>query len=208
MGSPDIVALEKFYSLSPRSGVWVFEHSGEIVGVVAVDGAKAGEALGSVLGAEEGQKGDMTVIDGLMDRQDGTLRREGLRKRLASTKTDGDGDGLVQIRHLDVDHQVRRSGVGMELLATALDHAFGLESGSKRARRVILLSNPSVPRGALFAKCGFSACGEDESRKYEKPEVVGLVRAQGRWMGLDHDVWVRRRDEIFAAAGQKTLKKA
>jgi hypothetical protein len=48
--------LQSEHHLDPKSVIIVFDHNGEISGVIAIDGKKAGEVLGSVLGAEKSRR--------------------------------------------------------------------------------------------------------------------------------------------------------
>lgn len=213
LGAPDLVAIDRYYSLDPRSRVMVFEHEGHISGLVAFDGARAGQGLKSVLGAEEGQLGEQEgVIEEIgFEKQSprGTQsEREGLRKRSVRSSTDAitrSNGSLVQIRHLDVDIVVRRAGVATELLVAVLDHAFGISPcpGSKDilkpAEKVVLLTNPLSPGGEkLLRKCGFVPVGQGEAEDWVKAEKVGLFGWKGRWLGVSRSEWRAKREVLFA----------
>lgn len=218
MGAPDMIAMERYYSLDPKSRVMVFEHKGEISGVVAVDGVRAGQSLGSVLGAEEGQLGEKEgVLEGVGFKKQGSKvertlegkQTDGLRKRNVKSGENGttkkSNPQLVQIRHLTVDIPVRRAGVGTELLVSALDHAFGIATlpGSKGvsnpAEKVIVLTNPLSPGGEkVLRKCGFTSVAESETEDWPRAEKVGLLGWTGRWMGVSRSEWEAKREVIFA----------
>lgn len=203
VGAPDMVAIDAYYHLDPKSAMIVFDHNGEVSGVIAIDGKKAGEVLGSVLGAEEKQKGDVTVMDkaGLSVKQAPT-KKEGLRQRGKKDKEGGAASNIVQIRHLDVDHPVRKKGIATELLATALDHAFGiapLGQAPTPADKVVILSNPFTPGGEkLFKKFGFTPVSAEESKDWSQPEAVGLFKWKGRWLSVDRGEWAARRTAILS----------
>ena len=187
------------------------------MGLVAVDGARAGEGLGSVLGAEEGQMGEGEgVVEkvGIEKREArrGEPSREGLRKRDIKRSDTDSADktkpNLVQIRHLDVDIPVRRAGVATELLVVALDHAFDiarLTPGSKNvsdpAEKVVVLTNPLSPGGErLLKKCAFRLVAESQAAGWPRPEKVGLFGWKGRWLELSRTQWKVRREVLLATA--------
>jgi GNAT superfamily N-acetyltransferase len=180
VGSPDMIAMDAFYNIEPKSTMLVFEHKGEVSGVVALDGKKATQSLGTVLGAEEKQVGDV----GAMERA-GLANREGLRRRK------GEESDFAQIRHLDVDHPVRRVGVATELLTAALDHAF------KNVEKVVVMTNPFSPGGEkVFTRCGFKPVPPAESSHWEQPQAVGLFKWKGRWLAVTREDWVARRSVV------------
>lgn len=197
VGAPDMVAIDAFYHLDPKSAMIVFEHNNEVSGVVAIDGKKPGEELGSVLGAEEKQKGDISVMEksGLGGAKS---NKSGLRQR---GKKDAARSNIVQIRHLDVDHPLRRQGVATELLAAALDHAFNiapLGSAPAPAETVIILSNPFTPGGEkLLKKFGFTVSASND---WPQPKSVGLLQWKGRYFELSRTEWASRRDAILKRA--------
>lgn len=197
IGAPDMITIERFYSLDPKSRVIVFEHKGEVVGVIAVDGARAGRDLGSVLGSEEGEMGGMIEQIGY-EKQDAGAKAS-LRRRNVKTTAEGSA-GLVQIRHLVVDIPVRRAGIATELLVSALDQAFALTAmeGARSAERVVVLADPLSPGGEkVFRKCGFVPVPDDQMESWKRPEEVGLMRWRGRWLGLSRGDWVKRRETLF-----------
>ena len=229
LGAPDLVAMERYYSLDPRSQIMVFEHKGQVSGVVAIDGARAGVQLGSVLGAEEGQLGEKEgVIEDIGLEKKGTRarekviqqqqqqpppqdQREGLRKRTVrsgETPSARRHVDVVQLRHLDVDLPVRRAGVATELLVAALDHAFGIsprtpdaKSSETAADKVVALTNPLAPGGErLLTKFGFVPISESESAHWQPAQKVGLLRWKGRWLGVSKSAWEVKRERLFAIA--------
>jgi hypothetical protein len=177
-----------------------FRAQWRVVGVFIIDGKKAGEVLGSVLGAKEKQKGELTVMDraGLNVKQPPT-KKEGLKQR-GKKDTERAADYIVQIRHLDVDQPVRTECIATELLATALDHAFGIVllcPAPNPADKVIILSNPFAPGGdQLFKKIGFTPVSPEESKYWSQPEAVGLSKWKGRWLSVDRGDWAAMRTAI------------
>ena len=232
LGAPDLVALDKYYAptatasvsasakqaaVNPLSGVWVFQHKGEVVGVVALDARRAGRELGSVLGEDEGEMGQEGVVDGLLDRSSSSgsgstgsskgKGREGLRKRTTTTPA-AKGDtttgekGTAQLRHLVVDIPVRRHRVGLELLVHALDKAFGFtedgRSSNTGIERVVVLTNPFTPGGErILNKCGFLPLAPESVSGWAAPPKLGLLGWQGRWMGVSRETWAEKRGGIF-----------
>lgn len=196
IGAIDMVAIDRYYGLDEKSKVIVFEHKGEVSGVVALDGMRGGEELGTVLGAEEGELGDEGVLKEGFGRE-GSLKK---RKMIGEGKGETD-DVLVQIRHLDVDGPLRASGVITELVAAALDHAFGVNplGGpiSQPASQVIYLTNPLTPGGEKELKrCGFVSA--TNSTHWASPKNVGLLGWKGRWLQVDREQWTIRRAELYA----------
>lgn len=83
IGSQDLVE-EKFYS--GKNEMIVFEHKGEVVGVVAIDAKHAGEHLGSVL--EKGQERRINAAGAVQIRHldvDQPIRRHGIGRELLTT---------------------------------------------------------------------------------------------------------------------------
>ena len=229
LGAPDLVALDKYYAPTASasvlagnalSGVWVFQHKGEVVGVVALDARRAGRELGSVLGEDEGEMGQEGVVDGLLDRSSSSgsgsaaggsskgKGREGLRKRTTTTPAAAKGDtttgekGTAQLRHLVVDIPVRRHRVGLELLVHALDKAFGFtedgRSSNTGIERVVVLTNPFTPGGErILYKCGFVPLAPESVSGWAAPPKLGLLGWQGRWMGVSRETWAEKRGGIF-----------
>ncbi|WVQ79374.1 hypothetical protein IAT38_001471 [Cryptococcus sp. DSM 104549] len=219
IGAVDMVNPGEYYGAgSGGSGLWVFQHKGEVIGTLALDTKSPGEALGSVLGAEEGQMGDKKVVDQLL--KDKVLaekqeRREGLRKRVAGKNTASAKDGtrpavggkVAQIRHFDVDQPLRGSGVGSELLLTALDHAFSHSPSSPSSTsidRVIVHTNPLGPNERLFERYGFTPVSKEEVEEggWEVRGKVGLLGWEGRWLVVERGVWAERR-EVVLSKGRK-----
>ncbi|ORY34774.1 hypothetical protein BCR39DRAFT_596661 [Naematelia encephala] len=189
LGAPDVVALPKFYALDERSKIIVLEHEKEVQGVVCLDGRRAGEDLGTVLGAEEGDLGDKGVIESA-----GVGTQKGGRKTVATL---GANPGVVEIRHLDVDIPLRQAGVTMELLAAALDHAFCVKPFSNAkfspTTKVIYRTNPFVTDEEAFRRCGFVT----SAGPWSEAIGVGLFNWKGRWLEVTPAVWDAKRSNVY-----------
>ncbi|OXG17370.1 hypothetical protein C366_03458 [Cryptococcus neoformans Tu401-1] len=210
IGAIDMIRPSTYYA-EGKSGIWVFQHKGEVVGVVCLDVTKnAGKQLGSVLGEEEGQLNEKDVhrdfASSNKDENDNNTRD--LRRRIAG-KENKPASRIAQIRHLDVDQPYRRSGVGSELVLVALDHAFSISSGdlSSPVDRVIVRTNPLSPDGGkLFTKCGFRPITQAEvgAAAWEKSEKIGLLGWAGEYLNVDRDTWVIKRRELLEQARAKS----
>lgn len=210
IGTIDMIRPSTYYA-EGKSGIWVFQHKGEVVGVVCLDVTKnAGKQLGSVLGEEEGQLNEKDVhrdfASSNKDQNDNNT--PDLRRRIAG-KENKPASRIAQIRHLDVDQPYRRSGVGSELVLVALDYAFSISSGdlSSPVDRVIVRTNPLSPDGGkLFTKCGFRPITQAEvgAAAWEKSEKIGLLGWAGEYLNVDRDTWVIKRRELLEQARVKS----
>jgi GNAT superfamily N-acetyltransferase len=192
LGAPDLVAIERYYGQEKGSGCLVFDRKGEVGGVICWDGSRGGMDLGTVLGAEEGEvKEEDGMADAILTRNTPTgvgsrVRNEGLRQRKGKGK---DSSGVVEIRHLDVDHPYRNKGIATELLYAALEETFGRDS----TEMVVVQTNPMAVEG-LFTKFGFVPATD----AYPRLETVGLLGWQGRWLQVDRQAWDSKRLTIFS----------
>nr|XP_031857643.1 uncharacterized protein CI109_006973 [Kwoniella shandongensis]KAA5524715.1 hypothetical protein CI109_006973 [Kwoniella shandongensis] len=227
IGSIDLVSPSTFYT-SSRSGIWVFEHKEEVVGVICLDtqSGRVGQTLESVLGDEEGQLAQQGILDKFLPKhgegvnQTSTLSKStsilngnaDLRRRKNSKSRSTEGH-VAQIRHLDVDTPYRGVGVGTELLLIALDSAFSLDASHTKpssvstststssVEKVIVQTNPLSPDGGkLFVKAGFEPIPslEVERMGLSLVEKVGVLGWKGRWMSVDKHTWIERRELILA----------
>ncbi|WVQ75142.1 hypothetical protein IAR50_004751 [Cryptococcus sp. DSM 104548] len=201
IGSLDMIKPSVYYAPA-QSGVWVFEHEGSLVGAVCLDaGKQALERLGTVLGEEDGQVvNEKGVVGGLVPKQN--EGNSNLRKRpTASCTTNQTRPTIARIRHLDVDQPYRKSGVGSDLLLTALDHAFGVSPQSaSRIEKVYVYTNPiPVDSDKLLIKYGFVPVPKGEAgADWEESEKIGLFAWQGRLMSVGRGRWLEKRTEILA----------
>ena len=197
------------------SGIWVFEHKSEVVGVVCLDGRNSGVGLKTVLGNEEGQvvEDQVEALEVAQDQngKNTTSERDGLRRRLGKGTVEGDDvdnratgiPGMVQIRHLDVDHPYRRHGIATDLLISALDHAFALETipeslnDHTTVHQVMVLTNPLSPgHDRVFTKCGFKPSSTTQAGSLAQPQPLGMMKWRGRWLGISREEWVHQRDTL------------
>ncbi|KAL1411096.1 hypothetical protein Q8F55_002046 [Vanrija albida] len=186
IGARDLVTAAQYYASPSR--FYVFEHRGEVRGALALDAAHAGVAVPSVLGDEEGEVAEDKAL----------LRRKGEKKEQEATR-------LAEIRHLDIDAPVRRKGVATELVATALDHAFGvagLHADSPAAKpgsiaKVVVLTSPFTPGGdAFWQKLGFAPVPAAESAGWRVDAPLGLLKQSGHWLAIDAPTWARTREAL------------
>ncbi|WOO81403.1 uncharacterized protein LOC62_03G004931 [Vanrija pseudolonga] len=191
IGARDLVQAESYYTSPSR--FYVFEHKGEVRGELALDARHPTAVVPTVLGAEEGE----------VSQDKNVLRQRGKKDK---KDEGGAAAGLAEIRHLDIDSPVRRKGVATELVATALDHAFGIAGldGSPAAKagaitRVVVLTSPFTPGGDKFwTKLGFSPVPASESAGWRVDGPLGLLKQSGHWLAVDAATWTRKRDELAA----------
>ncbi|KIR78484.1 hypothetical protein I305_02854 [Cryptococcus gattii E566] len=209
IGAVDMIKPSAYYA-EGKSGIWVFQHKGEVVGVVCLDATKdAGKELGSVLGEEEGQLNEKDIDNNLISRKEDEKAKNApdMRRRI-TRKENEPSSRIAEIRHLDVDQPYRRSGVGSELVLVALDRAFSISSDdlSSPVDRVIVRTNPLSPdSGKLFIKCGFKPITQIEASAaaWEKNEKIGLLGWAGECLSVDKDTWVIKRKELLEQARVK-----
>lgn len=190
IGAKDLVQAESYYSSPSR--LFVFEHKGEVRGELGLDARHPTAVVPSVLGDDEGQVSDDKNV----------LRQRGKKDK----KDEGAASGLAEIRHLDIESPLRRKGVATELVATALDHAFGIAGldGSPAAKagaitRVVVLTSPFTPGGDKFwTKLGFSPVPSSDSAGWRVDGPLGLLKQSGHWIAVDAATWTRKRDELAA----------
>lgn len=201
VGSPDIRDPGQYYQ-GGRSKCLLFEHAGQAIGVICHDAKHPGERLDSVLGdGTEGSRGaklsDSSSASTTATKGKG--KSGDLKQRKGEGKT---GSTDAEIRHLTCDLQYRHNGVGTELIAAALDHAFGISadgtsSGSTGVLRVILLTNPFTRGGEeVWDKTGFKVIKTPDAT-WRKADVYGIGKWEGRWMGILKQDWVKRREFLF-----------
>jgi hypothetical protein len=228
IGAPDLVAPQRFYSLDPRSKVIVFEHNSEVGGVICLDGHYAAEELGTVLGAEEGQLGEEGVLEGAgvgIEKAAAVAGRQSTRSKAqvavsaSAPSSASKYPDTVQIRHLDVDHPLRRAGVPAELIAAGLDHAFAVQpfdapaadaagSPAVGAARVIVLTNPLTSWEEIaFLHCGFSLVAPSRAAQWAQAPSAGLLKWTGDWLFITREQWSVKREELFAAAAATAAAK-
>lgn len=159
IGSPDLIAPNTFYKLDDRSTFLVYEHKDEVQGVIAVDGRHGGAVLGSILGANEKEVSEKGVLD----------------KHFR--KTTGRGGRTVQIRHFDVDHPLRRHGIGKALVVSALDAVFDQDPDC----RVIAYVPGWAQGGGVLKSCGF--------RQFGCGAAAGMLGRQGTWYEIDRKTY-------------------
>lgn len=202
VGSPDIRDPGAYYA-GGRSKCLLFEHGGQAIGVVCLDARRPGEALESVLGdGTEGSRGPLPSAESSATTTATAKGKVGLKQRGAGTGGKESPKPDAEIRHLTCDLQFRHNGVGTELIAAALDHAFGIAAdGSLAANtgvlRVILCTSPFTRGGEeVWDKTGFKPISVPDA-SWRTPDTWGIGKWQGRWMGiLKHD-WVKRREYLF-----------
>lgn len=202
VGSPDIRDPGAYYQ-GGRSKCLLFEHGGQAIGVICLDARQPGEKLESVLGdGTHGSRGPKPA-DQSSATSTATKGKPGkgeAKQRKADGKNAGSTD--AEIRHLTCDLQYRHNGVGTELIAAALDHAFGIaadgtSSGSTGVLRVILCTNPFTRGGEeVWDKTGFKVIKTPDAN-WRKPDVYGMGKWEGRWMGILKQDWVKRREYLF-----------
>lgn len=225
VGSADVRDPGAYYAggAGGRSKCLLFEHAGQAIGAVCLDARHPGAALPSVLGdgtdgsraprnaapapAPESATATATAASTATAQgaQAGAAGAGRVRQRgaAAKTKTDTASTGQdAEIRHLTCDLQYRHNGVGTELIAAALDHAFGIAAdgssvGPTGVLRVILCTNPFTRGGEeVWEKTGFKPITVPDAA-WRTPDTYGIGKWQGRWMGiLKHD-WVKRREYLF-----------
>lgn len=212
VGSPDLRDPGAYYS-GGRSKCLLFEHAGQAIGVVCLDANRPGQRLESVLDGSEGKKNNAkggsdaattartTATAGTTSATD-TDKEGELRQRggAAAARTTGHTD--AEIRHLTCDLQYRHNGVGTELIAAALDHAFGIAADGSMGQntgilRVILLTNPFTRGGEdVWDKTGFKPIKVPDPQ-WRQPDVFGIGKWHGRWMGILKQDWVKQREHLF-----------
>lgn len=211
IGGQDMATLDKYYAADTdaMSGAWVFEHKGEVVGVVMLDARGAGKDLGSVSGGKASELGPTRVVPaaGLaaLDPRSGELRQRNTTKEEPTSSS-----STAEIRHLDVNAPYRRHGVGTELLGAALDTAFGLTPGDNEANdvgkqatvtRVIALTSHFTPGGnGVWLKMGFSPVPEAEAARegWRSDAGVGLRRWKGQWISVRREEWLAARENLYS----------
>lgn len=200
VGSSDIRDPGAYYS-GGRSKCLLFEHAGQAIGVVCLDANRPGEAVESVLGdGTEGSRGPKPS-DSSSATTTAVKGKSGDAKQRGKTETKA-GSTDAEIRHLTCDLQYRHNGVGTELIAAALDHAFGISASGAVAAptgilRVIICTNPFTRGGEeVWDKTGFKVIKTPDAR-WRTPDTFGIGKWQGRWMGILKQDWVKRREYLF-----------
>ena len=204
IGADDLISPETFYASSEASGVggiWVFQHGDEVVGSICVDASEtATKPLESVLGDEEGQINENHAP---VDDSTSTTTSTSLRQRKTTAASSPFTPTIAQIRHLDVDFGVRNRKVGSELVATALDAAFGTHPDhptTTSINRVVILTNP-LSSLRFLSRLGFQTATPESG--WAKPVPVGLLGKQGKWMAVNRERWEAARRALYADAEAK-----
>lgn len=163
IGAEDMRSLAAYYALpgatgtkpAGRTGAWVVEFDGRIIGCAALDGRKPGERLVGVDEAEVEAGAAVPTRDGLRQRK--TVAASG----------DTRAPATCELRHLTCSLSFRSSGIESDLLDYALRFAFAspaADAGSGMptattppAQRIEILLRPSLQRSlaATLAARGF-----------------------------------------------------
>lgn len=206
VGSSDIRDPGSYYQ-GGRSKCLIFEHAGQTIGVVCLDAKRPGEAVESVLG--DGKDGSRGPIPAASQSTGSTTATEKTSSGGELKQRSGAGAGKAaanqtdaEIRHLTCDLQFRHNGVGTELIAAALDHAFGIAADGSPTQntgilRVIICTNPFTRGGEeVWEKTGFKPIKVPDAN-WRTPYVYGIGKWQGRWMGILKQDWLKRREYLF-----------
>lgn len=168
VGAVDLVQMESYYPAS----AWVFEHRGEIAGVITLDTRRPGLEVDTLLGGSEGEITQRPVDFEVVEKA-----------------------GFAEIRHLAVDAQLRRYGIASELVAAALDAAFG-GTGDTAISRVVVLTSPFSAGGeGVWAKCGFVPVSPEAG--WRRDPGIGMLARKGRWMAVERGQWAVARRRVM-----------
>ncbi|KAL7411726.1 hypothetical protein BDY24DRAFT_395821 [Mrakia frigida] len=203
LGLRDLNAIPEFYSLSPSSSFFVYSHRSAIIGCIAIDAARPGEELESILGSElnNTEIEDKKALEESKGTSNSVVASKSLKKRGANTTTKKDTtltSPLVpttqaRIRHFHVDLLYKNATTSADLLEHALQHTF---TESKQVEEIFAIDSPTKQLlGAVLKKEGFkeSWTGPKGAKGGKKFGTFGL---EEKWVSLERDSWERKQEVV------------
>jgi len=206
LGLRDLNSIPEFYSLSPSSSFFVYSHRSAIIGCIAIDAARPGEELESILGSEVNntELEDKKALEESKGTSNSVVASKSLKKRGANTSAAKNDTILTaplvptsqaRIRHFHVDLLYRNATTSADLLEHALQHTFTV---SKQVDEIFAIDTPTKQKlGAVLKKEGFeeSWSGPKGAKGGKKFGIFGL---EEKWVSLEREGWEKKNEVVKA----------
>ena len=180
IGEEDMREIESYYSVEKKdgkSGFWVLEYDGRIIGVMGLDGRKPGQQLDSVVDMPKSDSTDVKTVEdapSVVDTDGGStsaisaspypLRSRAKKGSTTATTAPSTTSslvdatasrypslslpaGILHLRRFATSLSFRPADIEDDLLSFACDYAFSGSSGSPSNQQIVIACRPAVEKG-------------------------------------------------------------